>query len=414
MRKYFSLCTIISASVFLAHIFFINIPNISAAISLRDEAVSYREKGYEVQKTGDINTAMVWYQKAVELDPEYAAPHNDLGILFETKGWLDRAEAEYQKSIILDPNYGKAHTNLALLYERKGELEKAAFHWMRRYKLGSPGDAWTDEARQRLEKLGLIDVKDIARKALPAKEQGDIESSVESEKKDAGGWTRLGSEKKEAAKKKPEKKKKVERVRPKPKKKEAAEELKPKKREVEKPPNQSRSLSRAESRGSGTGQAKEPEKAEKDKWSMLGSTKKKEDGKKIAKKTRPSDLDKELRESLRLAEERLKKEKRVEQGTAKKKTVKKIDVSSGSRSHYARAENYYKKGEYSRALDIIRTAKKDYPDDEALLELEQTIKNKMKEERIEDHYYEGLMRYDREDYTGARKEFEAILDILPE
>ena len=394
MRKYFSLCTIISASVFLAHIFFINIPNISAAISLRDEAVSYREKGYEVQKTGDIDAAMVWYQKAVELDPEYAAPHNDLGILFETKGWLDRAEAEYQKSIILDPGYGKAHTNLALLYERKGELEKAAFHWMRRYKLGAPGDAWTGEARQRLEKLGLIDAKDIARKALPAKEQEDIESSVESEKKDVEGWTRLGSEKKEAAKKKPEKKKKVERVRPKPKKKEVAEELKPKKRRVEKP--------------------KEPEKAKKDKWSMLGSTKKKEDGKKIAKKTRLSDLDKELRESLRLAEERLKKEKHVKQGTAKKKTVKKIDVSSGSRSHYAKAENYYKKGEYSRALDIIRTAKKDYPDDEALLELEQTIKNKMKEERIEDHYYEGLMRYDQEDYTGARKEFEAILDILPE
>ena len=388
MLKHFSRCTIISIFIFIANVFFINIPDTSAVITLRDEAASYRENGYEVQKTGDIDTAIVWYQKAALLDTEYAAPHNDLGILFETKGWLDRAEAEYLKSIILDPSYEKAHTNLALLYERKGELEKAAFHWMRRYKLGVPGDAWTDEARQRLEKLGLVNAKDIPRKALPAKKQGDIESSVESEKKDVENWTRLGS------KKKPEKKKKVARARPKPKKKEVAEELKPKKRKVKKP--------------------KEPEKAKEDKWSRLGNTKKNESGEKIAKKTLPSNLKKEIQESLRLAEKRLKMEKSIKQGIAKKKIMKKIDVRPGSRSSYAKAENYYKKGEYSRALDIIRTAKKNYSDDEALLELEQTIKNKMKEERIEDHYYEGLMRYDQEDYTGARKEFEAILDILPE
>ena len=403
MRKHFSRCTIIAIFIFLANVFFINIPDTSAAITLRDEAASYREKGYEIQKTGDIDTAMSWYQKAAELDIEYAAPHNDLGILFETKGWLDRAEAEYLKSIILDPNYEKAHTNLALLYERKGELEKAAFHWMRRYKLGVPGDTWTDEAKQRLEKLGLIDANDIAEKNLPAKEQTGVVSPRKSEKKDVEGWTRLGDEKEKmekekAAKKKPEKKKKVEKVKPEPEKKEVAEKPEPvkklKKEKVEK--------------------QKEPEKAKKDNWTRLGSTKEEMGKSKIANKTRSSNLEKELRESLRLAEERLKKESQPTRKYTKNTSVKKVDASPGARSQHAKALDYYKKGEYTRALDAIRTAKNDYPDDEALLELELTIKNKMKEERIEDHYNEGLMRYDQEDYTGARKEFEAILDILPE
>src|SRR3989338_6378347 len=104
------------------------------------EAEAYRTKGYDAQQLGDIDTAIEWYQKAANLRPEYASPHNDLGILFETKGWLDRAEAEYEKALAIDPAYKEVHTNLALLYERKGELEKAAFHWMKRYKLGDPAD----------------------------------------------------------------------------------------------------------------------------------------------------------------------------------------------------------------------------------------------------------------------------------
>ena len=124
--------------------------------SLSEEAVSYRVEGFKAQDSGDIDTAISYYQKSAALDPNYATPHNDLGILYEAKGLLDRAELEYQKALAIDRNYAKAHTNLALLYERKGELEKAAFHWMKRYRLGEPGETWKEEARQRLEKLGLI------------------------------------------------------------------------------------------------------------------------------------------------------------------------------------------------------------------------------------------------------------------
>lgn len=316
------------------------------AATLDEEAASYRQKGYEAQEKGDIDTAITWYQKAVGLDPSYAAPHNDLGILFEAKGWLDRAEAEYQKAIAIDPGYEKAHTNLALLYERKGELEKAAFHWMRRYRLGKPDDPWTYEARRRLERLGLLEKTDRRKikRRRPRSERETYYKKPEVKKQKQAkpsGWARVGPRRpREEAENKPV----VKRRKP----------LKP-------------------------------------------STAKRRD------------LDRELQESLRLAEERLREEK------AKGSRISKKRISSpGAQSYYREASDYYERGEYARALDKIRSAKKDYPDDPSLLDLEKAIKNQMKEERIKDHYNEGIMRYQQQDFSGARKEFEAILNTLPE
>ncbi|NQT75880.1 MAG: tetratricopeptide repeat protein [Candidatus Omnitrophica bacterium] len=346
------------------------------AEELKEEAGSYRIQGYEAQERGDIDAAITWYQKATTMDPEYAAPYNDLGILFEAKGWLDRAELAYQKALSIDPNYEEAHTNLALLYERKGELEKAAFHWMRRYKLGKPGEAWTEEAMQRLEKLGLLDAKE----AKNIKVQRSLDKSHERKKPEA-------------------------RI----KKKESRR-----------------------SKSTSTGE-----------WTRVGHTSISKKGtavRSVRKKSaaKKGDMEAELQESLRLAEERLRKEKgrepRKEPRREPRKVVKKerkeekakaADAepsnsasTKGTRysakSYYSKAASYYRNGEYSRALDTIRTAKRDYPDDASLLTLENNIKNKMKEERIEDHYNEGLMHYRQKDYSGARDEFEAILNILPE
>ncbi len=312
------------------------------AVSLKEEARTYRETGYEAQERGDIESAINWYQKAISLDAEYAAPHNDLGILYEAKGRLDMAEAEYQRTLSIDPDYEKAHTNLALLYERKGQLEKAAFHWMRRYKLGKPGDPWTKEAKRRLEKLGLLEKTDKKKlKSSPvtapeSKTKSDkFKKAAVSRKSDASGWTRIGG---------------------------------------------SRQTTRQPAREADSRQ-------------------------KTAKVTdRRRVVDDDLQESLRLAEERLRKGRDVY-----------VAPSSGeARHYYDRAGVYLKKGEYSRALDEVRTAKREYPGDSSILALEHRIKTKMKEERIEDHYSEGMMHYQKKDYPEARKEFEAILSILPE
>jgi len=325
------------------------------ATGVSSEAENYRTKGYEAQQRGDIDTAIEWYQKAASIKPEYASPHNDLGILFETKGWLDRAEAEYEKALTLDPNYKEVYTNLALLYERKGELEKAAFYWMKRYKLGNPNDPWNQEAKNRLEKLGLLD---------KTEQQAPVKKPVEK-------------------KQKPEPKPKVIKYK----------KVAPAERPVEK-------KQKPESKP----------KIKKDSgWTKIGPEK----NKKSASASKANNaFNKELQESLRLAEERLRREKE-----SKKNAKEKIDAAADSEANaaYSKAKNYYNKGEYAKALDVIKLAKQDSgQSSKPLSELEDEIKFKMKEERIEDYYKEGTIRYRQKDFAGARKEFEAMLNILPE
>jgi tetratricopeptide (TPR) repeat protein len=401
---------------------FLNISYIYAgkAKDISGDAESYRTKGYEAQQRGDIDTAIEWYQKAASLKPEYASPHNDLGILFETKGWLDRAEAEYKKALAIDPGYKEVHTNLALLYERKGELEKATFHWMKRYRLGSLEDPWTQEAKNRLEKLGLLDktekesqkteqqvavkksqekekpiTKEIPAQKLPEKKQ-----EPEPKAKKDSEWTRIGPEKKveEGLKPSPTKSKKTLDAELQESLKLAEERLK-KEIPAQKLPEKKQ----------------EPEpKAKKDsEWTRIGPEKKVEESLKPSPTKSKKTLDAELQESLKLAEERLKKERRSTEDETKQPD-KRVTASSEPNVSYNKAKDYYNKGEYTKALDTIRLAKQKSSENKQLSELEEEIKFKMKEERIEDYYKEGMIHYRQKDFAGARKEFEAILNILPE
>lgn len=127
-----------------------------ASASLREEAVSYRMQGYEAQQRGDFPTALSFYQKATALDPSYATPLNDAGILLEQQGYVEEAERSYQKAVLIEPNSKEAHANLAMLYERLGQKEKAIYHWLKRYQLGDAADPWAARAEERLVALGVL------------------------------------------------------------------------------------------------------------------------------------------------------------------------------------------------------------------------------------------------------------------
>jgi tetratricopeptide (TPR) repeat protein len=137
--------------------FLMIISNMNPAFAgLREEAAAYRSQGYEAQQRGDSTAAMAGYRKAAEMDPTYPTPHNDLGVLLEEDGRFEDAERAYLKALALNPEYLEPHANLAMLYERLGQREKAIFHWMKRYQLGEPNDAWTARAEERLMALGVL------------------------------------------------------------------------------------------------------------------------------------------------------------------------------------------------------------------------------------------------------------------
>ena len=125
--------------------------------STQKQAALLRKDGFNAQLKGDYNKALSFYQKAIELNPDYVVAYNDLGIIYEKLKLPNEAEKMYKKAIELDPQYAGAYTNLALLYEKNKDFEAAAQMWRKRIDVGDPYDTWTINAKKHLENLAKSD-----------------------------------------------------------------------------------------------------------------------------------------------------------------------------------------------------------------------------------------------------------------
>jgi len=83
----------------------------------RGEARSQVEFGINVAQRGLWHEAIYRWEKAVELDPTYAAAFNNLAIAYEHEGQLDKARKAYEKALQLDPNNSNIRQNYELFKE---------------------------------------------------------------------------------------------------------------------------------------------------------------------------------------------------------------------------------------------------------------------------------------------------------
>jgi tetratricopeptide (TPR) repeat protein len=120
-------------------------------------AAEYRDKGLAAQKTGDLDTAQAYFQKAVEIDPSMAVAYNDLGVIYEARGWNDRAKVAYGKAVDLDPSLASPYYNLGSIYEKEGDYDRAIEYLKKRVSVGEWNEAYTQKARQELRSLGVDD-----------------------------------------------------------------------------------------------------------------------------------------------------------------------------------------------------------------------------------------------------------------
>src|SRR4051812_22047524 len=87
---------------------------------LADSRSSAREQvdfGINVAQRGLWREAIYRWEKAVELDPSYAAAHNDLAIAYEHEGLLDKARKAYEKALAIEPNNAQIRQNYELFKE---------------------------------------------------------------------------------------------------------------------------------------------------------------------------------------------------------------------------------------------------------------------------------------------------------
>lgn len=94
--------------------------------------------GRQLHLAGEPGRAEPHYREAVRLDPGDPTPHFNLGVLLEEVGQRDDAVHAYRQAILRDPDFADAHCNLGLLLESLGRRQEAVRHLMAARKLNGP------------------------------------------------------------------------------------------------------------------------------------------------------------------------------------------------------------------------------------------------------------------------------------
>lgn len=93
-----------------------------------DHADAHVNLGRILHEEGAPLAAEKHYRRALQFDPQHAVAAFNLGVALEDLGRTRDAVAAYERAIRLDPDNADAHYNLAGIYERKGDKQAALRH----------------------------------------------------------------------------------------------------------------------------------------------------------------------------------------------------------------------------------------------------------------------------------------------
>ncbi len=96
-----------------------------------DNFVGHTILGTAFLQQGKINEAISHFQKALQINPDYADAHYNLGNALLQKGDVDEAIAQYQRALQIHPDYVEASYNLGNALLQKGDAEAAVAQYQR-------------------------------------------------------------------------------------------------------------------------------------------------------------------------------------------------------------------------------------------------------------------------------------------
>jgi tetratricopeptide (TPR) repeat protein len=97
------------------------------------------ERALRLTERADAEGAVKELDKAIELDPDFAAAHHNLGVQYAWLGRYQEAEAQFRRTIELMPESPVGHANLALVLAQIGNPDEAEFNLRRAVQL-APDD----------------------------------------------------------------------------------------------------------------------------------------------------------------------------------------------------------------------------------------------------------------------------------
>jgi predicted TPR repeat methyltransferase len=91
-----------------------------------DRADWHSNLGIVLQDGLQLDGAAAAYERAIALDPEHANAHNNRGVVLRAKGRTAEAEATYRTALRIDPDHADAYHNLGVLLTGLGRRREAA------------------------------------------------------------------------------------------------------------------------------------------------------------------------------------------------------------------------------------------------------------------------------------------------
>ena len=88
-------------------------------------------RAFAEARYSDTDAALRAFQRAIELDPQRATTHYNLGLVYSYRDSAHRAERAYLAALQVDSTLAPAHKKLGLYYRRQGTLDQALSHLQR-------------------------------------------------------------------------------------------------------------------------------------------------------------------------------------------------------------------------------------------------------------------------------------------
>ena len=117
-----------------------------------DHAAAHINLGTLYYNRREYTLAEQHYRQAIDVDPRYALAYFDLGNVLDETGRLPEAAQAYRTALQFAPTYADAHYNLALAYEKMKLPRKALPHWQTYARMDSSGP-WAVHARAQIRKI---------------------------------------------------------------------------------------------------------------------------------------------------------------------------------------------------------------------------------------------------------------------
>ena len=88
--------------------------------------IAYLSRGSAYMKLDKMDNAIADFNKAIEIDREYARAYHLRGLAYEKTGDHHNALQDLDKAIEINPDYGAAYNSRATLYSKIGKEDLAA------------------------------------------------------------------------------------------------------------------------------------------------------------------------------------------------------------------------------------------------------------------------------------------------